>query len=379
MRELQVVEAEPAPLLEALRSALSGDGPAIFPIGVGAAPPTDLPSTVPQRIAAVVGTSGSTGRPKRVMLSASALLQSSAAVQSTLDGPGQWLVTLPGHWIAGLGVLVRSLTMQSTPIVDAGNGMNPESFAAAAALLDPTQRHFCSLVPAQLEHLLADPDSTDALRGMNRILLGGQAPHPQLLVRARDAGLRVTTTYGSSETSGGCVWDGHPIGDAVIEIIDGRIHLRGSMLAEGYLDDPDREADAFVELPDTDGMLHRWYRTDDAGHLDGDRLVITGRLDEVIISGGVKLDLRELAAFVAAWPGVGEVAVVALTHPIWGQVPGVAVTGEIDDDALHTAVVGTLGRAAGGLEIVRIESMPLTLNGKRDRVAIVAAFGHPSI
>jgi O-succinylbenzoic acid--CoA ligase len=376
MRELRVVEAEPDRLLEALHVALTGSGAAIFPVAPGTPAPFGLPPTVPQRIAVVIETSGSTGRPKRVMLSASALLQSAAAAQSSLEGPGQWLLALPGHWIAGLGVLVRSLAMQTVPVVDAGNGMHPDAFAAAAAALDPTQRHYCSLVPPQLERLLGDPESIDALRGMNRVLLGGQSVHPQLLQRAHDAGVHVTTTYGASETCGGCVWDGRAIGDAVVSIVEGRIHLRGSMLADGYLDDPEREAESFVELPGHDGAPpHRCYRTDDAGWFDGDRLVVTGRLDDVIVSGGVKLDLVELTAFVSAWPEVGDVAVVALQDSIWGQVPGVVVTGSIDEDAMHSAAVAALGLAAGWMRVVRLDRIPTSPTGKRDRAAIIAAFG----
>lgn len=375
MRELRVVEAEPERLLAALREALTGSGAAVFPIAPGVPAPFGLPATVPQRIAVVVETSGSTGRPKRVMLSGSALLQSAAAAQSALEGPGQWLLALPGHWIAGLGVLVRSLAMQTIPEVDSGNGMHPDSFAAAAGRLDPTLRHFCSLVPPQLERLLGDPASVDALRGMNRILLGGQSAHPHLLERAHDLGVRVTTTYGASETSGGCVWDGRPIGDAVVSIIDGRIHLRGSMLADGYLDDPQREAEAFVDLVDDEHAAPmRCYRTDDAGWFDGDRLIVTGRLDDVIVSGGIKLDLVELASVVSAWPEVGDVAVVALEDPVWGQVPGVAVTGDVDADALRAAAIAALGRGAGWMRVERLDRIPTSPTGKRDREAIIAMF-----
>src|SRR4051812_14450893 len=99
--------SEPRRVLAALRDALSGDGPAVF---AGTESPS---SSVEQRVALVVETSGSTGRPKRVVLSADAVLASAAASESALGGPGQWLLALPVHYIAGLNVLARSITAQS--------------------------------------------------------------------------------------------------------------------------------------------------------------------------------------------------------------------------------------------------------------------------
>ena len=109
MRELLTVPPGPG-VLEALRAALAG-GPAIL---VSADPhPSDLPATVGQRVALVVETSGSTGTPKRVALSADAVLANAAASESALGGPGQWVLALPTHYIAGLNVLARSIAAET--------------------------------------------------------------------------------------------------------------------------------------------------------------------------------------------------------------------------------------------------------------------------
>lgn len=376
MRELLTVEASPLRLRDALRDALAGDGPAVHPVAVGDAAPTDLPPTVPRRIAAVLGTSGSTGRPKRVLLSTSALLASAAAAQSALGGPGRWVLALPTQWVAGAGVLVRSITMGTEPVVMAGAGLDPAAFALAvdragegdgAAVGGP--RRYTSLVPAQLAAFVDDPRSLAALRALDGVLVGGQAAPAGLLARARDAGVAAIATYGASETAGGCVWDGEPIGDTEVAILDGRVHLRGSSLADGYLDDPVREAEAFVEL-----QGRRWYRTADAGHLDGARLVVTGRLDDVIVSGGAKLDLGVLAAAVEALPGAGGVLAVAVDDARWGQAPVVLHTGGLDRDAVDDAV-RHLGAAVGGLRLVRVRRIPVTPTGKPDRVAAARLAG----
>ncbi len=368
-RALRAIEADPPRLLEALRAALAADGPALHPIAIGAPPPAALPATVPQRIAVVVGTSGSTGRPKRVALSTSALLSSAAAAEAALGGPGQWLLALPAQWIAGLGVLVRSITMGTEPVVVGSGGLDPVAVAAAADRLD-ADRRYTSLVPVQLAALLEHEGGRAALQRLDGVLVGGQAAPAALLARARDAGVAVVTTYGASETAGGCVWDGRPVGDTAVAILDGRIHLAGAALADGYLDDPEREAEAFVEH---DGR--RWYRTDDAGVIEPatGRLVVTGRVDDVIVSGGAKLHLGELAATVAGVPGAGEVLAVALADDgAWGAVPAVLHTGALDAGEVRALAVAALGPAAGRLRLVRVDRIPVTATGKPDRAAAAA-------
>lgn len=382
MRGLSVVDsADALTVLDGLRSALGGDGAAILP-SRGA--PEGLPARVEQRIALVVDTSGSTGRPKRVALSADALLASAAASDSRLGGPGQWLLALPAHYIAGINVLVRSLASGTVPVVMSSDGFGAERFMRAAADLDAPRR-FTSLVPAQLARLVAAArvsDSSgsevdgaadrerrdvvlDTLRRFDRILVGGQAVPPRLLEACRDLGLAVTRTYGSSETAGGCVWDGIPIGDTEVRIVDGRVELSGSVLAERYLDDPERTAVAFHEVEG-----RRWYRTDDSGQVVDGTLRIDGRLDDVIVSGGVKVSLAEVELVVRELPGLEDAVVVAAEHPEWGQAPVVVGTIAVDLGVVRDAVSARLGRPAAPARIVLIEAIPYLASGKPDRIAL---------
>lgn len=378
MRGLTVVDsADALTVLDALRAALGGDGAAILP-SRGA--PEGLPARVEQRIALVVETSGSTGRPKRVALSADALLAGAAASDSLLGGPGQWLLALPAHYIAGINVLVRSLASGTMPVVMAPEGFTAERFIRAAGDLDASRR-FTSLVPAQLARLVAAArasdssgdgaadrerrDVLDTLRRFDRILVGGQAVPPRLLERCRDLGLAVTRTYGSSETAGGCVWDGTPIGDTEVRIVDGRVELAGSVLAERYLDDPERTAAAFHEVEG-----RRWYRTDDSGQVVDGTLRIDGRLDDVIVSGGVKVSLAEVELVVRELPGLEDAVVVAAEHPEWGQAPVVVATTAVDLGVVRDAVAARLGRPAAPARIVLVEAIPYLGSGKPDRIAL---------
>lgn len=361
-RPLQPIDARDAAAVHrALSLALSADGPAVLPHS--GEEPRDLPAAVPKRVALVVETSGSTGRPKRVTLSSGALLASAAASESALGGPGQWLLALPAHYIAGLNVLVRSLTAQVDPVIMSPEGFTAAGFAEASARLEHPRR-LVSLVPAQLARLLDEPVGVEALRPFAHVLVGGQSTPRGLLDAAREAGIHVTRTYGSSETSGGCVYDGVPIGDTRIAIVDGRVELAGSVLAEGYLDDPERTVAAFIER---DGR--RWYRTDDAGEIVDGVLRVTGRVDDVIVSGGVKISLGAVEEVVRALPGLAEAIVVGAPHPQWGQVPVVVTAVPADLDAVRAAVIARLGREAAPARIALVTRMPVLSTGKPDRLA----------
>ena len=357
-RVLREVAAEG--LSHALRLALRGDAPAVF-AGHSASP---LPPTVPQQVALVIESSGSTGRPKRVALGSDALLASAAASDAALGGPGQWLLALPTTYIAGINVLVRSIYAGTTPVRVAEGHFTPEAFIAAAGAMDADQR-YTSLVPAQLARLIEADEALAALRRFDRILVGGQATPVALVARALELGINVTRTYGSSETGGGCVYDGVPIGATRARIVDGQIELAGAVLAEGYLDDEERTAAAFHSEDGT-----RWYRTGDAGDLVDGVLRVTGRLDDVIISGGLKVSLAALERLVRELDGLADAVVVGVPSPAWGEVPVLVSTSEVSPAELKPLVVESLGRAAVPASVIVLERMPLLVSGKPDRLAI---------
>jgi O-succinylbenzoic acid--CoA ligase len=369
-RTLAVVPDDPGVVLAGLREALAG-GPAILPLPEGA-DRSGIPEEVPQRVALVVQTSGSTGAPKRVALSADALLASAAASEGALGGPGQWLLALPVHYIAGINVLVRSIAAGSDPLVLPPGHFDAAAFVEAAATMDHPAR-YTSLVPAQLATLLGsadDPDAGDALevlRRFDRILVGGQATPPGLLAQALELGLTVTRTYGSSETSGGCVYDGIPIGPTVVRVVDGEIELGGPMLAEGYLDDEERTVRAFH----SEGGA-RWYRTGDLGEIVDGVLRVTGRLDDVIVSGGIKVSLAAAERIVRSLPGLADAVVVPREDARWGAVPVVDTTASAPLEEVRAALGAALGPAARPADILVVETIPLLASGKPDRRALAA-------
>ena len=370
-------------LLPRLAEALAGDAP-VLPFAASAPPsalPQHDPADLPDGLAVVVGTSGSTGTPKRALLTAAALHASSRATHDQLGGPGQWLLALPAHHVAGLQVLLRSLDAGTTPVaMDLVDGFLPQLFVATTALLEPEQRRYTSLVPTQLLRLLDHPRGPDALRSFDAVLVGGAALPPRLRRRAERAHVHVVATYGMSETAGGCVYDGKPLPCTEIAFDDeGRIHLGGATVAHGYLGRPDLTAAAFGV--DEDGT--RWFRTDDVGHTDErSRLHVDGRIDDLVNTGGLKVAPRLVEeAIIDHVPGVAEVVVVGSPDPEWGEVvcalvvlePG-AVRAGLTAYELRAHLRGILPDHALPRRAVTAGAVPTRGPGKPDRRAVAAMF-----
>jgi O-succinylbenzoic acid--CoA ligase len=364
-----LVEAFPVPpgaldLLAPLRAALDGTGPAVLPVPFGQVVEPVALEGWERGAALVITTSGSTGAPKSVLLSAAALRASADATHARLGGPGRWLLALPATHIAGVQVLVRSLVAGTSPaVLDLEPGFRAAAFTEAARpLLATPGPHYTALVPTQLARLLADDVS--ALREFDAVLLGGAATPRPLLEAALAAGVRVVTTYGMSETAGGCVYDGVPLDGVRVRLASDRIELAGPTLALGY-----RGA------PFADG----WFRTGDLGRFRPDgTLEVLGRADDVIVTGGEKVPPVLVERALAAVPGVREVCVVGVPDAEWGQVVAAAVVA-LDpppaESALREAVRSAVGRTAVPKRVLFLPSLPTRGPGKVDRAAVARSFG----
>lgn len=321
-----------------------------------------------------VDTSGSTSHPKRVRLSGNAL-NASARATTTAIGRGGWILALPLTYIAGIMVVARTL-VDDTPLVDARREpFDPRVFTRVIGEL-PEGTWFTALVPAQLVRLVdfAEGDfvARDALRRLDRILVGGQATPEGLIARATGLGLHVTRTYGSAETAGGVVYDGRPIGDTVLRIAaDDRIEIASSSLADEYVDDPERTAASFVA--DENGV--RWWRTTDLGAITDGILSVKGRADDIIITGGIKVSLADIDR-VLADAGFDAVA-TWFEDETWGQVPAIVSTTELDRDAIRSLIETTLSKESRPYRFATVDALPRLESGKIDRRAVRALVEHP--
>lgn len=360
-------------VLDALGPALDGSGPAVrvtasledasgSPSGSSCVPPVE----VPDEVALAVATSGSTGQPRTALLTTDALVASARATEARLSGPGRWLLVLPVEHVAGLQVLARSVLAGTRPVVALGSPFTAAGFTAAVDRLrssDDGRPTYTSLVPTQLVRVLDDPAATDAARTFDAVLLGGAATPAPLLARARAAGLRVVTTYGMTETCGGCVYDGVPLDGVDVRLDDdGRVLLGGAVLLAGYLDAPD----PFVDVDGT-----RYLRTNDLGRIDDGVLTVLGRADDVVVTGGVNVAPAAVEAALASLPGVAESLVVGVPDATWGHavaalvVPAPGATVTLPDVRAHVAQ--TLGPAHAPRHLLVVDALPLRGPGKPDR------------
>lgn len=378
-----------AELFEAVRRALSGEGPAVLPLSPDLpAPalrsaletlrPTHLvtpdgvrpcPDGVPadEETAVIIATSGSTGRPKGVELTAAALRASATASLRRIGArPGdRWLCCVPVSHISGMQVLVRSLECGTDPVI------HPRFSAADVleALAAGGVQHL-SLVPTQLRRLLDAAADRGGLPAFRTILLGGAAASSRLLdefTGLAAPGARVVTTYGMSETCGGCVYDGEPLYKVDLKVGgDGRIRIRGPVLFAGYRLRPDLTARCLE-----DG----WFVTSDIGELDGGRLRVLGRADDVIITGGQKVVAGALAALLAEHPAIADVAVVGRPDPEWGErVVAVAVPADPAApptlEEIRAYCKRRLPAYAAPRALELVPALPQLPNGKPDLAAL---------
>ena len=352
---------------------------------------------VPARTDLILRTSGSTtGTGRLIAISATALMASARATHARLGGPGTWLLPLPAHHVAGLQILTRSLEAGTEPVVvDTSAGFSPTALAEALSSARPptgaaASRLYVSLVPTQLVRVLQNPQARRALAEADAVLLGGAAADPALLARARGAGVTVVTTYGMSETGGGCVYNGRPLEGVEVTIHApdaegaGRILISGPVLAEDYLHTPGHSpADSPAGSPKAGEGFHRSgarrvLATSDRGRLHPDgRLEVLGRLDDVIITGGIKVEPRHVEEALTGIDGVAEACVVGLPDEQWGSRVVAAVVLEPvgqpgrskrwDGAALREAVRARLDGAHAPKRVVVLETLPLRPSGKVDR------------
>ncbi len=315
----------------------------------------DLPDGIPVagNVALVMPTSGTTGKPKGVLLTHDALAASAHAVRQRIghDLGERWLCCLPLTHIAGISILVRSRIAGSIPVIH--NDFDIDAIEAER------QVTLISLVPTTLRRLL---DAGVDLSRYHAVLIGGGPVPRQLLDQAREAGVNVIESYGMTETSGGCVFDGVALDGVSISVeSQGRILLSGSVLFDGYHLDPELDRQVLI-----DG----WFHTSDRGEMRNERLVVTGRLDDIIITGGENVSASEIEMILLQHPAITDAVVVALPDDDWGQIPGALIVARGDPPTLkeiRTFVAARTQSHKGPRKIVAVEAIAKTATGKVDR------------
>ena len=344
LRDLIPIQAEWSipQLQENLAVALEGSGAALS---------TTQTQTkqVANEVALVVNTSGSTGDSKSVVLSSAALIASANASHKYLGAtPGDsWSLLLPTTHIAGLNVIVRATALGSRVI----DNRNTENYVDA---------DFVSIVPTQLyKALTSDSKLLEHLTAAEAVLVGGAPLSDKLKKEAANKHVKIITTYGMTEMSGGCVYNQKPLEGVDVKISDaGLIQLSGPMIASGYLL--------------TNGQLEKFadsdsFDTTDLGEITNGMLKVLGRVDDVIISGGEKISLSAVEEIIKQILPKMDLIIFAMADDLWGEKLCLASTSLIDIEDLRTNLDSILTPK----EIFLFDEIPTTMLGKPDRIRAI--------
>jgi O-succinylbenzoic acid--CoA ligase len=383
-------------LASVIGRALDGTGPAIAPMAAGPefivtqtleALRPDNPAFPLESndIAIVSTTSGSTGTPRGVLLSQPALFASATAFGNRFGTNNRWVVSVPAHRIAGIMVLVRSWFHNSPFEIDpsVGGARTFQAAAFAATTMRAVRESngdgrslMVSLVPTQIARLLESGSvGIEALQSYDLVLSGAAATPQPILNKLRELGIKISVSYGMTETCGGCVFDGRPLDGVNIslgtkdDIEPGRVTISGTVAASGYRLRPDLDAVSFIS-----GQV----QTHDVGKLDSSGLLhILGRLDDVVTVGGVNVSLSAVEFLIRHHPEIEDVAVIDLQDELWGSIPiaYVVTRNHISDTSnlvaeIQSTIRDQIGRAAVPRTVQFVTSLPMLDSGKIDRISL---------
>jgi O-succinylbenzoic acid--CoA ligase len=234
-----------------------------------------------------------------------------------------------------------------------------------------------SLVPAMLGRLLDAAAGRRVPASLRVALIGGGALDAALAKRAHAAGWPLTVSYGMSETASMCVLDdstgsgttpglvGTPMAGFRISLSEGtkgKIRVTGDAVMSGYVN---------PQLRPGEGLQEGWFESGDLGYWDAEgRLCVTGRADDLLNSGGLRLHPREVEQLMADCPGLSMVAVSSRSDPLWGDRLVAFYEGSISESGLESWAREHLPSGLRPREFRRIELLPRNRMGKLDRRAL---------
>lgn len=345
-----------------LQDALLRDGPAFAPIPTVSATVSieyvtkllaavELGGEVHEDAAVVLATSGSTGDPRGVELG----VENFRAIGDWAAPGANWVAALPLTSVGGFNVLARARLydgdVAAVESIGGAQPFTPEVFARAVFSLHDVIA--TSIVPAQLARLLDDELGVAALQRCDTILVGGGATSLDLQQRAQKFGIALTLTYGMTETAGGCVFNGRPVGDTSVIVEDGRIRIAGSAVALKYRD--------------SDELFDGTFLTNDVGMYSDGVLNVTGRVDDIVSIKGVNVSPVAVEAVLRSMPTIRDAAVVVRNDALHAFIVTASPQAIADAENL---VTGQLGRVAVPESFTELDALPHLPNGKIDRVRL---------
>ena len=274
-----------------------------------------------RRPATIIFTSGSLGVPKAVLHSYGSHYYNAKGSNENISlRPGdRWLLALPLYHVGGLSILFRCFLSGAAVVIPEKD----EEFQKSLVRYGVTH---LSAVPTQLYRLLLEDNDKESYRKLRAVLLGGAAVPQNLIEKGLALGLPLYTSYGLTEMASQVTTtspdtpsakrftSGKALSYRQLRIsASGEILVKGETLFKGYL-----EGDS-LELPvDSDG----WFATGDLGELDSEGyLTVTGRKDNMFISGGENIQPEEIERVLCEHTAVAQAVVVPVPDTEFGSRP----------------------------------------------------------
>jgi O-succinylbenzoic acid--CoA ligase len=249
--------------------------------------------------------------------------------------------------VAAVNVFIRAIELGTIP-VDLRNhvGQYPRV-------------DFTAIVPTQLfKALNGDEDLLKHLQSAQKVLVGGAPLSASMHNQAVAAGINIVTTYGMSETSGGCVYNGQILDGVAVDVRGGIIFIQGEVLA--------------LNLELNNG----WFETSDLGEFIDEKLIVIGRSDDVIITGGENLSLNNVESILNEYFPAIQSAAFTINDSQWGQTLHLAVVGDVDKNSITSILESKIGAFAKPKGIHFMNSLPLLGIGKVDRKKLAQGVTH---
>lgn len=364
-RALVLAEAQPAHLIE----GRAPDDPSAEQI----AKPVPIPT---EQTLAIAYTSGSRGSPRGAVLSRRAFIASEAAHAANLGWlpEDRWLLCMPPAHVAGLSIVTRSLIARRCIVLSPG----PFDPRELSRRMVEDRVTLLSVVPTMLRRLLRseNPAWTPSPE-LRAVLVGGARFPAALRERAKERKVPILATYGCTEAcsqvttqtleQSGLLGSGPALPGIEVRIQDHEIQIRGDVLMDGYLGE-DRRDEPWT--PDA------WLRTGDFGSFLSDgQLLVQGRADDIIVTGGENVAPQEVEAWLETVPGVASACVFSLPHAGWGEevVAALAIDPtRYSAHSLRKRLEEELATHKHPKRICLLDALPLNGSGKIDRAAVQA-------
>ncbi|MFA4135847.1 MULTISPECIES: amino acid adenylation domain-containing protein [unclassified Brevibacillus] len=248
------------------------------------------------------------------------------------------------------------------------------------------------------------PDDAAKLGTLKNVISSGEALLPETVGKFyRKLNAKLHNTWGATEVSidstiytcspedafgKDCVSVGKPIDNNRIYILDknlnpvpigviGDLYIGGLGLARGYLYNPEKTKEAFIENPFVAG--ERMYRTGDKGYyLPSGNIKFVGRQDNQIKIRGIRVELGEIESTLSRFPSIREVAVISVQNDRGSTELAAYIVGEGDINDWRTFLKGQLPAYMIPTYFTKLDSIPKTTSGKINRNALELPVMKPS-